>query len=84
MGAANYGKKALRISKLRDLTTGLRELDFVRQAQQCDTFSRWLEKHGVVYEDEPVSAQAPRRQIVRPWRPLFDMTYGGVSSAWMG
>lgn len=77
-------KRNLRINKLRERTCGLRELDFVRQAQQCDTFSRWLEKHGVVYEDEPVSAQAPRRQIVRPCRPLFDMTYGGVSSTWMG
>lgn len=73
-----------RPNKLMSLKTGLREPDFVRHAQQCDTFSRWLERHGVVYEDEPVSAQAPRRQIVRPCRPLFDMTYGGVSSTWMG
>ena len=77
-------QRNLRINKLRERTCGLRELDFVRQAQQCDTFSQWLEMHGVVYEDEPMSVRSPRRQIVRPWRPLFDMTYGGVSSAWMG
>ena len=41
-----------------------------------------LAELGIRYENAPESKWAPRRQWVRPARPMRDQTYGGVSAAW--